>query len=260
MIYDLLIFTNNPKAYAPQRIKQELEKRGKSCAIVKYGEDFPAAKNIFFRDFGEGGEHIDLIKKLNSSKVINHKSFQKWLTLNKVTQYEEFVKADIPAVATSLNSLKYDFPFIAKVNNGSQGRGVKKIINKKTLDEFLNENSGETILFQPFLKAGEDLRVVIVGGKVLGGMRRIAQKGEYLTNYSMGGEVVNYDMNKDFEASKISKLVAKYFKLDYCGVDLMKGDDGKWKVLEVNRACQFKGFELSTQINVTSEIASYLGL
>ena len=52
--------------------------------------------------------------------------------------------------------------------------------------------------------------------------------------------------------------------LDYVGVDLMMGNppegeagDGEWKVLEVNRACQFKGFEQATGVNVAKELINY---
>jgi len=260
MTYDLLIFTNNPKAYAPIRIKQELEKRNRSCMIIKYGDEIPNAKRIFFRDFGESGKQKDLIQKLNSPKVINFESFKKWPTLDKILQYKEFKKAKIPVVETSTTYKDLDFPFIAKVSDSSQGRGVKKINNKKELDEFIKNNSGNNILYQPFLHAGQDLRVIVLDGKVLGAMKRTAQKGEYLTNFSRGGKVDCYDIFNDLSALNIAKKVAKHFKLDYCGVDLMKSDDGKWKVLEVNRACQFKGFELATGINVASEIADYLNL
>ena len=255
MTYDLLIFTNNPKAYAPTRIKEELEKINLTCAIVTYGEAVPDSKRIFFRDFGESGKYADLIQKLNSPKVINFESFKKWPTLDKIKQYKEFKKAGIPAIETSLTP-RSTFPFIAKLSASSQGRGVEKITSKKSLNEFLKIHTGENILFQPFLTAGEDLRIIVLGDKVLGAMKRTAIKGEYLTNYSRGGKVENFEVKKDLK--ELAEKTAKCFKLDYCGVDLMKGNDGEWKVLEVNRACQFKGFEFSTGINVARQLVDYL--
>ena len=55
-------------------------------------------------------------------------------------------------------------------------------------------------------------------------------------------------MNSDIDIKNIENIATKtatHFKLDYVGVDLMMGNDNEWKVLEVNRACQFKGFEKS---------------
>ena len=260
MTYDLLIFTNNPEAYAPIRIKQELEKRNRSCMIIKYGDEIPDAKHIFFRDFGESGKQKDLIQKLNSPKVINFESFKNWPTLDKILQYQEFKKAGIPVVETSSTYTNLKFPFIAKVSDSSQGRGVRKIISKEDLQDFIKDNFGKSILYQPFLTVGSDLRVIVLDGKVLGAMKRTAQKGEYLTNFSRGGSVVSYNIESDREASDIAEKVARQFKLDYCGIDLMQNGEGKWKVLEVNRACQFKGFELATGINVAIEIVEFLKL
>jgi glutathione synthase/RimK-type ligase-like ATP-grasp enzyme len=38
----------------------------------------------------------------------------------------------------------------------------------------------------------------------------------------------------------------------------MKNEEGRWVVLEINRACQFEGFEKSTAINVAGRIVEYL--
>jgi hypothetical protein len=38
----------------------------------------------------------------------------------------------------------------------------------------------------------------------------------------------------------------------------MKDRQGQWRILEVNRACQFEGFEKSTGINVAREIVNFL--
>ena len=85
-------------------------------------------------------------------------------------------------------------------------------------------------------------------------MKRIASSGSHLTNFSQGGKVEKYDIENDKKACEIALKCAKHFKLDYVGVDLIRGNDGNWKVLEVNRGAQFKGFELSTKFNVPAEI------
>ena len=37
----------------------------------------------------------------------------------------------------------------------------------------------------------------------------------------------------------------------------MRGNDGGWKVLEVNRACQFQGFEKSLKVNVAQNLINW---
>jgi RimK family alpha-L-glutamate ligase len=152
-------------------------------------------------------------------------------------------------------------PLIVKEGVGSLGTAVFKINTDEELENLLANYSIKTVktlLVQRFLEGGEDLRVIVLGDKVLGAMKRIAKVGTHLTNYSQGGLVESYDISKDESASKIALDVAKTFELDYCGVDLMKSMDGTWKVLEVNRACQFQGFEKSTGINVAKQVVDYL--
>jgi glutathione synthase/RimK-type ligase-like ATP-grasp enzyme len=65
-------------------------------------------------------------------------------------------------------------------------------------------------------------------------------------------------MEMIFQNEDVAIKTAVHFDLDYVGVDLMKGNDGEWKVLEVNRACQFKGFEKAVGINVAKEVINFL--
>lgn len=48
----------------------------------------------------------------------------------------------------------------------------------------------------------------------------------------------------------LAEKVARVCGLDYCGVDIMKDENDNSYILEVNRQCQFQGFEKSTGINV----------
>jgi RimK family alpha-L-glutamate ligase len=155
--------------------------------------------------------------------------------------------------------LRDKYPKIIKHNLSSRGKEVFKVKSGRGLTRIFNqEYFARTMLVQPFLMAGEDLRIIVLGGNAIGAMKRIARKGKYLTNYSQGGMVENYDLNSDSDAKDIAERTAKHFLLDYVGVDLMKGEDGNWKVLEVNRACQFQGFEKATGINVPEKVIKYL--
>ncbi|MFI5241359.1 MAG: RimK family alpha-L-glutamate ligase, partial [Microgenomates group bacterium] len=208
--------------------------------------------------------------KSKGSKLLNEASFEKWPSLDKTTQYINLASAGIPvAESFSFSSqeelLKWSensYPFIAKDIIGSSGVGVFKISDNSDLlallETFNSNFKIKKLLFQKFLPKAEDLRVVVLGGKILGAMKRIAPPGNFLSNYSQGGIVEAYKIDEDLEASSMALSASKLFKLDYGGIDLMKNKEGKWVVLEVNRACQFEGFEKSTGINVAREIIDYL--
>ncbi|MFA6603168.1 MAG: hypothetical protein WCT01_05215, partial [Candidatus Shapirobacteria bacterium] len=79
---------------------------------------------------------------------------------------------------------------------------------------------------------------------------------EFRSNYSLGGSVERWELTREDEALAIKAAGAA--KLDYVGVDIMKDDGGKSYILEVNRQCQFAGFEKATGINVAGAVVEYI--
>ncbi len=264
---DLLVFTQYPKTYGPTRFKDEAEKLGLNCKIKSYKytdlNDLPEAKYVIFREPTASKNIYELRDKIldfyvkNGSVVLNKNSYLKWSILDKKTQSLEFKKGGIPTIS-EINPETFNYPFIAKNKLGSHGSHVFKIENKDDLDVVLNKYSKDNLLFQEFQTSGFDLRVIVLGGRVLGIMKRTPREGEFLSNFSQGGFVSKYEGDGVSDISDIAIKTAKHFELDYVGVDLMKGNDGSWKVLEVNRACQFKGFEQATGRNVASDVIFYL--
>lgn len=242
--------------------------------ILWKGNNFPDTKAVIFRAAGGDDFYIpqrDFLAEhfeQSGAKVMNARTYKRWSRLDKITQHFELQRAKLPFIDSKVYDLnerliseEKDFPKILKKNLSSRGKDVYKIENLSEYQNLFNEGYwSRTMLLQPFLKSGQDLRIIVVGGKVIGAMKRIAQEGKYLTNYSQGGMVESYDIFADKKALEIAERTAKHFLLDYVGVDLMAGEAGDWKVLEVNRACQFKGFEESTKINVPQKVLEYLGL
>lgn len=286
---DLLIFSKAPSAHEPSRFLDEARKAGLKADVVTYSDlDFqikesgveiywksdllPPAKMVIFRAAGNDSFYIPQRDYLiewfeeRGGMVLNSRTYKKWSRLDKITQHFELQRAGLPFIESvvygnneHLIMKTKNFPLIIKKNLSSRGKDVFKANNLSDIKEVFDQGYfSRQMLLQPFLKIGEDLRIIVVGGEIIGAMRRVAQEGKYLTNYSQGGSVQEYDIKNDPKAMEIAEKTAKHFLLDYVGVDLMKADDGEWKVLEVNRACQFKGFEESTKINVPQQVLAYL--
>jgi RimK family alpha-L-glutamate ligase len=196
---------------------------------------------------------------------LNQDSYSKWSVLDKITQTLEFEKAGIPHIK-NLNPTDAKYPYIVKNKLGSHGDSVYKITCREDLDKVLEIHKKEDLLFQEFQTSGFDLRVIVLGaarlgasrGKVLGVMKRTPREGEFLSNYSQGGKIQEYEDKSDESISQIALKTAEHFKLDYVGVDLMLNNQKEWVVLEVNRACQFKGFEQATGVNIASKVVDFL--
>lgn len=213
--------------------------------------------------------------KKQGKKCLNADSYLAFSRLDKLTQHTYLSDANLPLVETVCFGKKttqqkfvkdltsrFGFPIITKPRFGSQGKGIFLLKDKKDLQKFHQRMKEEGYqdsglwLFQRFLTTGVDYRVIVLGGKVLGAMKRIAGKDMIVTNFSQGGSI---DLAKiDKEATDMALKAAALFKLEYAGVDIMEDKEGNKYILEINRACQFKGFEQATGLNVAAEIVKYL--
>ncbi len=198
-------------------------------------------------------------------RVFNGKILQQ-PSLNKLWQHADFVKYKIPFVPTVFSASKealaqvpkiLGFPVFLKPHKGSHGRGAAVAHSFKQLKEKYSQYEFPSYLFiQKKLQTRWDIRVLVVGGQVLGAMRRIAGKDALVTNFSAGGSVEVYELT-NLEKSLVRRII-KTFGLEYAGIDLMYDTEGNVYVLEVNINAQFKGFELATGINVAKRLLEYL--
>ncbi|WP_227356285.1 ATP-grasp domain-containing protein [Haladaptatus salinisoli] len=99
-----------------------------------------------------------------------------------------------------------------------------------------------------------DYRVYVVGGEVLGSMKRTAVQGKFRTNVAEGGEVTNATEELPHHVREMARDATTAVGLDYAGVDIVGGDDG-WYVLEVNPTAGFRGFFRATGVSPAPYIA-----
>lgn len=111
---------------------------------------------------------------------------------------------------------------------------------------------------QEFLERSEgrprDVRVYVVGGRVVGAMRRHAPEGDWRTNVALGGDVEGITRDLEAEPRRLATDATEVLGLDLAGVDLMSVD-GEWYILEVNATAGFKGLFEATGISVAPHIA-----
>jgi len=197
---------------------------------------------------------------------VNEKGYLGWTRMGKIAQHGVFLENNIPIVPTRIFYTReqvlggdWEYPVIAKHERGYQGKSVRKFENRKEMEEFVNKINEKNLgmfLWQKYLPTKWDIRVVIVGGEAIGGMKRSAVGEEFRSNFSLGGEVEVWNLNE--EEKKLAEKVARVCGLDYGGVDIMKDEEGKDYILEVNRQCQFQGFEKATGINVAKKIVEMI--
>lgn len=190
-------------------------------------------------------------------------------TKDKLYAHQIFAEQGIPTPKTllvkhpinaNLVEKEIGFPAVVKIMAGSYGKGVYQVTSKSRFVDFIDFahgiNTDEAILVQEYIDThpGEDLRVFVVGGKVLGAMKRSAKDGSFKANISRGGEGIAYEVTPQIE--QIALKVCKSLELEVAGVDLLFGKDG-FLVCEANSAPGFKGFEQATGVDVAKAIIDY---
>ena len=152
------------------------------------------------------------------------------------------------------------FPLVIKNVTGSQGAGIylceseDKFID--VMELIYTNNNKANIILQEFIQksCGQDLRVFVVGGRVVGCMKR-SSKSSFKANFSKGGEVSSFDLTPEIEW--LSAETAKLLNLDVAGVDLLF-DEAGFKVCEANSSPGFCGLEKVTDKIVAESIINYI--
>ena len=149
------------------------------------------------------------------------------------------------------------FPLVAKKSYGSFGAGVKLVHGMPELKETEAEWLHQPHFYQQFMQAssGKDYRIIVLGGKAVGCMERVAQNGEFRSNIELGGK--GRLANPPHAYYEAAELAAKTLGLDYCGVDLLETEAGP-VLCEVNSNAFFDGFESTTGVDVAALYAKHI--
>lgn len=149
------------------------------------------------------------------------------------------------------------FPRVVKLLVGSYGEGIYLSRDSGSFRDLMELVSSldrsQSLILQKYIgsRPGEDLRVWVVGGRVLGAMRRRSTDGSFKANISRGDDGELFPLNSVIVDLALASAVA--VNLEIAGVDLLFDGD-HYCVCEVNSAPGFAGFEQATGLNVAREI------
>ena len=164
----------------------------------------------------------------------------------------------VDTVQDSLDSIGEKYPLILKTLRGSKGIGVIFIESRRQLDSIIQllwkQDSDTELLLQRYVKADHDVRVLVLGNKVLASMRRDVLKGDFRSNASLGAKVSEYKLSD--EEIKICLDAHKAVNGVYTAVDLIRSGKDSF-VLEVNSSPGTSGIEKATGKNLMGELLDY---
>lgn len=150
-------------------------------------------------------------------------------------------------------------PVVIKLLEGTQGIGVVLAETAKAAKSTIEAFYGlkKHVLVQEFVAEakGADIRAFVIGGRVVGAIRRQGLEGEFRSNLHRGGNAVAITLTLEEEQAAIE--AARALGLKVAGVDMLPSDRGPL-VLEVNSSPGLEGIETATGIDVASEIIAYI--
>lgn len=283
----IYILSRNRNLYSTKRLVEEVEAMGWECRVLDYLKctlDIVKGKRVI----NYNGKTLDkpdaIIPRIGASRTFfgnavirQFESMGVFSTTSSLSLSRSRDKlrsiqilsrnVDIPKTVFASNKSKAEdvinlaggTPLIMKVLEGTQGKGVVLVDSKMSAKSVLDAFNGleVNILVQEFIKEadGEDIRVFVVDGKVVGAMKRKAKDKEFRSNLHQGGTSVPHKVKRNEKSVAIQSALA--MGLGICGVDIINSVRGPL-VLEVNSSPGLEGIEKTTGFNIAGEIMSYI--
>ena len=160
---------------------------------------------------------------------------------------EEF----LDAAAESLG-----YPLVFKECFGSFGAEVSLVKDREALIKKAIETGDRPYMLQRYIAESEgcDVRIQIVGGRVVTSMKRL-NDNDFRANITNGGRMEKFEPDDEMKALAIN--AAEVLKLDFAGVDVLFGNDGPY-ICEVNSNAHFKNLYDCTGVNTADHILQHI--
>jgi len=179
-----------------------------------------------------------------------------------LTQPKTVLINDPDKVNELVSEADIKFPLIMKTLRGSKGVGVLFIDSEKGLDSIVQlihkQDDDADLLVQEYIKTEYDVRVHVLGGKVLAAMARPVIEGDFRSNVSQGSKPKNIKLTEleIEECLKAAKAVGGY----WTAVDFIPSknrDKEPPYFLEVNSSPGTEGIEDATNMNIAKEVIKH---
>ncbi|WP_291721822.1 30S ribosomal protein S6--L-glutamate ligase [Bernardetia sp.] len=284
----LAILSANKHLYSTQRLVEAGEKKGHEMVIIDHTKcDLVIQKkkpSIIYK--GEEITGVDgVIPRIGASvtffgtAVVRQFEMMKVFTAiesqalvrsrDKLRSLQILARAGLDLPKTVFSNYSKDVssvvdkaggaPLVIKLLEGTQGLGVVLADNRNTAESMLEAFNGlkARVIAQEFIKeaGGADIRVFVVGGMVVGAMKRQGKEGEFRSNLHRGGSANIIELTDQEENAALK--AARVLGLGIAGVDMLQSARGPL-ILEVNSSPGLEGIEKATGRDIANDIIKYM--
>lgn len=285
-----------PKFHTAKRFEEEAKKTGHEIYILQVETAYITFEDgiykIYNKDDKEGFEinrdtvaivrgtvrlkksWLDLLSRLEKIGVcmvnsrdtveISSDKYRSYLKLQDfgLTQPKTVLLSSQETWEQSLETLDSKFPIIMKTLEGSKGVGVLFIESERQMESIIqllfNQNEDIDLLIQEYIETDGDIRVIVLGGKVIASMKRDVIKGDFRSNVSQGAKVKEYPLT-ELEVEQCL-LAAKAIDGSWTAVDFIPSKNPKKDppyILEVNHSPGTTGIEEATGDNIVKQVVDF---
>ena len=194
---------------------------------------------------------------------------------NKATQYVQLAAKGMPMPRTIIAPKVYPnfsimdsgyfervidrlgLPMIIKEGHGSFGMKVYLIETEEQFYEKVDSLRGIDFVFQEFIASsrGRDVRVNIVGGRIVAAMYRHSET-DFRANITNGGVASPIELTA--AQQELALAAAEAVGATFAGVDLLFGENDQPLVCEVNAAAHIRNILNVTGVNVADAMIAYI--
>jgi len=284
----IAMLARNPKLYSHKRLVEAAEQRGHTLDIINtlqctmnitshrptvlyHGETLTGYDAVIPR-IGASITHYGLavlrqfemggVWPLNESVAIGR-------SRDKLRSMQIFAKhgLGLPVTAFAHDPRQTDevikiaggAPVVIKLLEGTQGIGVvlgeTHNSAKSVVEAFRGVNVN--ILVQEFIKeaGSSDIRIFVIGGKVVEAMKRTGAEGDFRSNLHRGGSAKQVKITPEERSTAVR--AAKVMGLNVAGVDVLRANHGP-VIMEVNSSPGLEGLEGATGLDVAGKIIEFI--
>jgi RimK family alpha-L-glutamate ligase len=251
--FDLLVDAETPKTYYRSRPFPT-----PAAFVPRTGSDTTMFARAIIRQM-ETDPGVVVVNSSDAIMAARDKLLAHQLLAAARVPFPRTVLARQPSDVAKMVRLVGGPPVILKLLSGTHGKGVMLAKDTEEIQASLETiwALNQTLLIQEYMDhaPGTDIRVLVLGGRVLGAMKRTATLGRFRANVHQGAQVDAFPLSDELEWMALQ--AAEVMGLEVAGVDLVEANDS-FAVIEVNSAPGFEGFERATGRNVASELLRYI--
>ena len=251
-------YTYSHKAKQPDVIYNNTSLNNLSTLLVRSTSGCEKPISLLARTlFYCGCDLIDPVKRFNGLRA--GKLFEPLKGFAKSIMPETYIVFTVKTAKKLIEKIDNNngLPLVAKPEKGSKGDNVCLLKNKNDAfkyieDHFTGRYSNSALLFQEYIDVKDEFRVIIIGGKFIGMVKKPDIEGKITRNAAQGGEFI-----KAYDEEVVLFILKNTNTRGIIGVDAVRDKQGKIFILESNRSPQWRSFEKTTNINVAAKIIEF---